>query len=180
MATVAEKINTGFICTYLAANEIAGGKLVGGQIDPRLPKLIYAQTMGLQYLYNLSPANADLEVIGNFLIAICRHWAKAQSILGTSGGAVAPITGSSLPKPYEFTISASSTPLSNGQASVTLDGTGGNRDFRGFNVIFFRGTVPQSPLNTESSYFGWDSVTGLFTVFPAAFSTELFQIYPIG
>lgn len=173
MLTTQEKINTGFICGYLASNELAGGNKVGGLIDPRLPKLLYAQTMGLQMLYTLDPTNADLEIIGNFLISICKHYAKAQSILGTSGGSISPISGgsSALPLTLDFIVSGSSQ-IPTGGTTLSLP------TFIGFPVNFSRGGTAQYTTNPGdgSSYFSWDIVTGIFSCSPAASVGEQFRI----
>lgn len=176
MLTVQEKIDTGRVCGYLASNEIAGGKRVGGEIDPRLPSLLYSVTTGLEWLYELDNANTDLELIGNYLISICRHYAKAQSILALGGGgSVSPISPITLPDPYDFIVSASSF-IATGVSSISIP------LFVGYNISFDRGGQPQYTTDPGdgSSFFGWNRVTGLFTISGPAFAGEQFRITPIG
>lgn len=172
--TTQQQINTGRVCAYLAENSLASGRLHGGAQDIRLPSLLYNITEGLEQLYTLDSSHADLTMIGNYLISICKDYAKAQRILALGGGgSVATIVGG-LPRPEEFVVSASSS-IVTGASSLVIP------RFIGYNLLFVRNFIPQSTINLEdgSSYHSWDKTTGTFTCSPAAGVGELFQLIPV-
>lgn len=88
--TTQQQIDIGKICQVLAANELQGGKKVGATLDTRLPSLLNIVTDTLEDLYTLSPSNADVPIIGDYLISICRNQPKAQAYTAGSGS-VAPV-----------------------------------------------------------------------------------------
>lgn len=74
-------------------------------------------------------------------------------------------------------------PLADGDAGVTLDGTGGMPDLRGYNINFFRGGIIQYTNDPEdgSTYYSWDKVTGILLLLgpiPEASLTEQMRITP--
>lgn len=162
------------ISQYLCLVDIQKGGLYADGIDLTLPRKIYLVRKNLSWLYNLDPTDDRLIPIANYLYWLCDRWVLiAQNITG-SGGAVAPIAGNTQ-TPYEFIVDASTSFIIDGQSSKTITA------FIGFNVIFVRNNITQSTvdLGGGSSYFNWSKSTGLFTIFPAAFENELFQIYPV-
>ncbi len=174
MLTTQQKIDVGNVCEVLAANELQGGKRHGATLDERLPGLLNLVTETLEDLYTIDSSNEDIEVIGNYLISICRHYARANALLSLGGGgAVAPITPTTAPDPLIFIVDASTTPIINGQSSKTIT------DFIGYNLSFARGGIWQSTVATEPSYYTWNKVTGLFTCFDAAMTGELFILMPV-
>ena len=120
-----------------------------------------------------SYTNVNARGVANYLYWLCGIFAlEGQYIItGTGGGSVVPINPGATPNPVEFEVNASSF-MVNGQSSVYIP------SFIGYNLLFVRNNVPQSIINTGASYFSWNKVTGLFTCNPAAFTGELFQLYP--
>lgn len=184
--TTQQQINIGRLCGLYASNEIASGQKKGGLIDPRLPNLIYAVTQALVWMDELDSETVDLNIVGNYLISICRHQLKAQGVLEiTSGGEVAPISGS-IPtiNDLDFIVSATSY-ISTGESVVTFDGTNGLPDLRGYSIDFFRSGQPMYTATPPDGrlYYSWNKVTGQFqllstdiTVDPSAQVDEQFRI----
>ena len=171
--TIPQIINSAKISQYLAAQDVSRGALFGARVAPQTPLILYTERKSVEYIYDLDPSDTSLVQTSNYLYSLCRGYnLKAQSVTGT-GGTVSPITPPITVSPLQFTVDASGTPFISGQSSATLD------SFIGYNLLFARGGIPQSTLNTESTYYSWDKNTGTFTVTPAAVLGELFQIYPI-
>jgi|GEM_PF-1760915 len=182
--TVAQSIIRGKISGYLAGNDNAKGNLFGGRLAA--PGSILTITMvyyGLMWgSEGGAQTDASLRNVSNYLIWLCGQYGmEAQAISqGAGGGTVIPGTPSNVPNPYDWEVTALSEPLADGESSVTLDGTNGTIDYRGYNVDVLRNGVGQNTTNNGGTYFTFSRVTGLFTVFPAASSGELFRITPIG
>ncbi len=174
--SVQDKIDIGGLSSLYASNDLASGKTYGGAQDKRLPFLIWVFTEGIILMQEYSYPTEDTDKVGNYLLSICRDQLKAEAVLElNNGGTVAPITGGgSVPNPYDFEVSSTSTPLANGESLVTIT------LFIGFNVIFFRNNIPQSTINNGGSYFSWNRLTGQFQCFPAAATSEIFTIMPVG
>lgn len=123
----------------------------------------------------------DNEAIGvsNYLYWLCGKFAlEAQYITnGIGGGVVIPVSPIIptppvvTPNPLDFEITSSSF-MVDGQSSVSIP------TFIGYNLLFVRNNIAQSTVNLGNSYYNWDKVTGVFTCFPAATTSELFQLYP--
>jgi hypothetical protein len=173
--TTPQQISIGALCALYTSNENASGQKAGGVIDKRLPHLIYAVNQGLKWLYEYDSDNEDLDTIGNYLISICRHQFRAQGVLAlNNGGTISPIVPSRTPpNPLDFIVSATSTVVTGG-TSVSLP------QYIGYNVDFSRGGIMQNTtsLGDGSSYYSWNIVTGVFTIYPAATEGELFRIMP--
>lgn len=173
-------------CVY-ASNELDKGSVVSGLLDKKLPSLIHCTRQGLEWLYELDPSNEDIYTIENYLTSICKHWLRAENSL-VGGGIVTSTTSSSSSSasPIDWLVSGTASgtaPLSTGQTTVTLDGSGGMPDLRGFNVDFFRGGIPQYTTSTGdgSNYYNWSSATGAFTLLgttPEAQLGEQMRISP--
>lgn len=185
--TVQQQLNIANACSIYASNELVSGKVDGGLLDERLPSLLFATRQGLEWLYELDPTNEDLTPIGNGLIAICKHYAKAENEI-VGGGSVPSVNpNTALPQPIDWRVSgtASATaPLATADTSVVLDGTNGMPDLRGYNVAYTRGGIPQYTTNPGdgSNYYGWDRLTGLFQLLgsaPSAVLGEQMRIDPI-
>lgn len=119
-----------------------------------------------------STGDSNLRKCANYLYWLCGGYAlTAQGISGTGG--VAPIVANfDLPAPYDFTVTNTSFIIA-GQQSKSIN------NFIGFNILFIRGGIVQSQNDQGdgSSYFTWNSVTGLLNVYPEANLTEQFIIY---
>ena len=182
--TTLEQISIGRLSAVYTSNELDSGERHGGTIDPRLPTLQYMVTEGLQMLYDLDPTHDDLIPIGHYLISICRHQFKAEAVLQLdNGGTVAPIVPNAPPNDIDFIVSDTSL-IATGETSITLDGTSGNPDLRGYNIDFFRNGTTQyvTPQPGSGQYYSWNNVTGVFRLLPtsggAATEGEAFRISP--
>lgn len=194
IATIAEAIVRGDISIYLAANNNANGALFGKRLaSPGSPRTIAMVTDALRWGYDGgAQTEISLRETTNFLIWLIGIYGQ-QSIAisgGSGGGSIIPTTGSPLPNPYDWVVGAttsSTSPLKDGDTTVTLDGTNGTQDYRGYNIDLIRGDYPQyttPPPDGMSTYHSWNRVTGQLTLlaattpFGAAQSTERFRIIP--
>lgn len=117
--------------------------------------------------------NSTLVLTANYLYSLCRGYnLKAQSVTG-GGGTIAPVNPNTEPLPLQFIVAATGTTFISGQSSVILV------SYIGYNLLFSRGGIPQSTIDTESSYYSWNRNTGLLVISPNAVLGELFQIYPV-
>lgn len=159
-----------------AIGEYKKKSLTGSSVDPDLYRKIYIERTSLEWQLSQNPTDSDNILVGqtNYVYDLCfPYMLEAQSISGSGGLVIDPVT-SGFPDPYDFVVAASSTPIKDGDSSVTLS------NFIGLNIIFNRSNVPQSTIDTGGSYYSWVKSTGLFTCFPAAVTGELFQIIPVG
>lgn len=92
-------------------------------------------------------------------------------ITGTGGGSVVPISPGSTPNPIDFVVNSTSF-MVDGQSTVTIP------QYVGYNLLFVRSGVPQTTITSQSTYFSWNKITGIFTCSPAAVNGEIFQFYP--
>lgn len=181
--TIAEIIEIGRATTYLSANYTSRQQLFGGNVTKPAPPVQIAIVTDALDWGNAGGAQTaqSLRSTANYLYWLCGMFQlQAQNAInGPGGGSVIPITPTMVtPNPYDFEVSAISFPLANGGSSVTLDGTGGTQDYRGFNVELLRGGLGQNTTNTGSSYYTWNKVTGLFSISPAVVTGELIRISP--
>lgn len=172
--TVAQKLVIAEICEYLITIAIDKGGLYGNGIDLELPTKIYNIRTTIQTQYEKDPSDSTLEATTNYLYGMCMFNLRAQQISG-GGGIVAPTTGVNYPSPYQFTVAASGTFMVDGQTSQIIT------SFIGYNLLFIRGNIAQSTVDQGggSSYYGWSKNTGVFTIYPAAVTGELFQVFPV-
>lgn len=116
--------------------------------------------------------DTNLRKCANYLYWLCGGYAlKAQGISGTGG--VAPIVANfDLPAPYDFTVTNTSFIIA-GQQSKSIT------NFVGYNILLIRGGIVQSQNDQGdgSSYYTWNSVTGLLNIYPEASLSEQFLIY---
>jgi len=119
-----------------------------------------------------STGDENLRRCANYLYWLCGGYAlTAQGISGEGG--VAPIVANfDLPEPYDFTVSNTSFIIA-GQQSKSIT------NFITYNILFVRGGIVQSKNDPGdgSSYYTWNSTTGLFNVYPEAALGETFLIY---
>jgi hypothetical protein len=153
------------------SNKLSGGKLHGGLLDEKNPTLIYLVRQALEWLYDLDPADEDLDTIGNYLIAICPDAPRAEAAI-IGGGSTPTITNATAPERIDFVTSVSSY-IVTGASSKNIP------SFIGFNLEFDRNGIPQSTVNTEASYFTWDISLGNFTCSPALSEGELVALIPV-
>lgn len=181
MATILpvdEIIELGDVSIYLSANYVAKRRLFGGSIiKPTPPVQIAWVTDALRWGYEGgAQTDQSLRQTANYAYWLYgKFQLEAQNIIdGAGGGSVAPTpAGTTLPNPLDFEVSASTT-VATGETSVTIS------QFIGYDVNFSRGGIMQNTtsLGDGSSYYAWNRVTGLFSVYPAAAEGELFRIMP--
>lgn len=177
MPTVARILQLAPVACYLASNRTAKGGLFGPPVDPRLPIVIFMVHKILKKIYDLDPTYEAVQQrnVADYLYELIQKYAfRAASIVdNNAGGQIATQTGIVVQSPYDFEVTASSF-IATGEDSVTIS------EFIGLNVNFRRGGVSQNTTNLGdgSSYYSWNIVTGLFTIYPAATAGELFRIEP--
>jgi hypothetical protein len=109
---------------------------------------------------------------------------KFQSIAGCTGGSglgtpldpYNPIPGgSSATEPLDFIVNATDSPILAGQSTIVLP------QFIGYNLEFHRGGQPQYTTNPGdgTTYYFWNKVTGVFSIFGPAQLNEPFRIVPV-
>lgn len=174
--TIPEAIQNGYVSSYLAAIYNAKQGLFGGALAaPTSPIKIKMVSDGLSWgYYGAAQTEASLFSVGKYLQWLSgKWWLEAGNVTG-SGGSVTPITpGSITVAALDFIVSVSST-IAAGETSITLT------QFIGYDVNFFRGGVAQYTTDPGdgSTYYSWNSVTGLFTISVAAQLGEQFRISP--
>lgn len=75
--------------------------------------------------------------------------------------------------PEDFVVNDVDSFMLDGESSKTLT------DFIGYNLLFFRGGIVQSTVNTELSYYTWNKATGAFTCSPAMSTDETIKLMPL-
>lgn len=174
MLTVPQKIAIAEISQYLCVVYIEKGGLNGNGMDLLLPRKIECIRKSIQYRYDRTPNDATLEETSNYLLAMCALvYLPASIIAATSTGGGSTSIGGNTQVPYNFIVDASTSFMVNGESSKTIS------SFIGYNLLFARGGIVQSTINTESSYYSWDKATGLFTCSPALVTSELILLAAI-
>lgn len=173
LISIGEIIELGDVSTYLSLKYQDEGKLFGARLDGISPKSIAIVTDALRWQYESFPEDENLRKVANYLYWMCgKFQIEAQFIIqGVGGGIVSVLNPFATPNPLEFTVDGSSI-ISDGESSATLT------QFIGYNVLFVRNNVPQSTIDNGGSYFSWNKTNGQFTISQAAYTGELFQIYP--
>lgn len=190
--TIAETIDIGDASVFLSGNDNSKGSLFGKRLaSPTSPVLIAIVTDAIRWEYDTYPTDETLRGSCNYLLWLCgRYRLEAQAaISGGGGGTVIPGGGGSggtgtMPNPLDWIVSdtiSSAAPLGRGDSTVTLDGTLGNVDFRGYNIDFFRGGQPQYTTDPQdgSTWYYWNRVSGLFIIYGEAQEGEPMRISPI-
>lgn len=176
MATIGRILELAPTCCYLANDA-----KYKSQLFSKRPKslqnqatLIYIYWKILNYFYEQDPTYDGLYAPAQYLFELEQKFAfKAANIVdGGGGGSIAPITPTTLPSPYYFEVDDASF-IANGESSKQFPAT-----WQGYNMVFARGGETQTTVNTEPSYFTWDSSTAIMTISPAAVTSELFAIIP--
>lgn len=172
--TVNQVINNGYISSYLAALYNDNRKLFGGALAaPDSDKTILMVTDALNWAYQGgSQTSNSLVGVANYLIWLCGKFGlQAQVITGT-GGTVQPVAPINFtPARIDFTVTGSSI-IPSGGSSLLLT------NFIGYQLDFIRNGIPQSTLNTEPSYFTWNTNTGSFSCSPSLNAGELVSLIP--
>ena len=176
MPTVARILQLAPVASYLANSRAAKGGLFGPALDPRLGILIFMVHKILKKIYDLDPTYQATQqrVVADYLYELIIKYAfrSAAIVDGNNGGQIAPATGLVIVQPYDFEVTDDSF-ISTGESSIIIT------RFIGLNVNFRRNGVSQNTTNIGTgSYYSWNSVTGLFTIFDVATAGELFRIEP--
>lgn len=173
LSTIDEIIDLGDVSTYLSLKYQDDGKLFGAKLDGVSPKSIAMVTDALRWQYESLPEDENLRKVANYLYWMCgKFQVEAQFILQGAGGGIVNILNPFVaPAPLEFIVSES-TAVADGDTTANFT------EFIGYNILFIRNNVPQSVINNGGSYFLWNKTTGEFTISQAAYTGELFQIYP--
>ena len=173
MPTNAIILSNAPIASVLAGNDISKGTLFGQRIDPLLDQKIYCEYFKIKKIYDLDPTYTGMTAACLYLWELMgKYGIQAQAYTG-GGGSVAGITSGNAPLPYNFIVDASTSFMVNGESSKTIS------SFIGYNLLFARGGIVQSTINTEASYYSWDKATGLFTCSPALVTSELILLAAI-
>lgn len=175
MYTVSQIIDIAKISEYLARLDQQKGSLFGQRVAPNTAMVLYMERKAVEYYYDNDPTNTTLAQTSWYLYSLCRGYnLRANNILnGGSGGSVSPITPPSPPQPYQFIVAASGNLINDGGTSATITA------FIGYGILFVRNGIPQSTLDTQPSYYSWDSTTGQFNISGPAYLSEEFIIYAI-
>lgn len=189
--TIPNSILRGDISTYLSANDNSKGLLFGKRVaSPGSSLMILMVTDALRWGYDGgAQTNESLFETSNYLVWLTGLYGRqADFIIGsTSGGGTVIPGGDVIPmlNPYDWrvgTITTEGSPLKAGDTEVTLDGTNGTRDFRGYNIEFYRGSQPDYTTNPGdgSVFYYWNRLTGRFALLNgAAQLDEPMRISPV-
>lgn len=193
LLTIPEIIEVGKVSTYLSLNYVSKKALFGNSvINPIPPNLITMSWYALEWGYDGNSGaqtDASLRQTGNYCYWLYgKFQLQAQRIINGAGGGGSVIptpSGGSLPNPYDWivgTITTADAPLKEGDTTITFDGTNGTRDFRGYNINFFRSGLTEYTTNPTdgTTHYSWNRVTGEFTLLNgAAQLTERMRITPV-
>lgn len=145
----------------------------GGSVEEELDWRIYMTRKDVEYEYAQDPTSENLYAMGNFLYALCFPYVlTAQFNGGGSGGQVTPTSPTGIASPYYFIVSAS-TPIATGGTTLNLPSS-----WTGHSLSFARNGVVQTDVDTEPTYFSYDTATRILIITPAAVEGELFAIEP--
>lgn len=171
ISTIPETILIGRTANYKSVVSVGENALYGERVTKQPdPVMIAMITDALAWHYETNPSDSTLRGVANYAIWIYGLF-QVQARSGSGGGSVIPINPGINPDPLYFTVAADS-PIPNGSSTLSLP------TFIAHNVIFSRGGIEQTQLNTEPTYFTWNKATGEFICFPAAITSELFSINP--
>ena len=180
------KVSVGLSFNYTSTKAYFGGTV----IKPIPPVQVAIIASALEWGYEGGQAEQPLRNEGNYLWwMLSKFGLQAQSaVIGGGGGSVVPTpANNTLPNQLDWKVSDTASgiaPLADQEGAVTLDGTGGMPDLRGFNIDFARGGVWQNttPLGDGSTYYYWNKVTGLFQLLgglPAQGAAQLGELMRI-
>lgn len=93
--TIEQKINIGKLSEAYAVADIKKSGYEGGGVDLKLPRKIYLIRTALETIYNLDSSNQYLDLISNYLIALCSKYYLEANAHINSGGSIVPVTPSS-------------------------------------------------------------------------------------
>jgi len=172
--SVAQIIRIAKISQYLCSVEIMKQGLFGGGIDLELPEKIKNVRDDVEYWYDLDSTDDTLRETSNYLYALCGRFAMAAQGVTGGGGSISPTNPNvSLPAPIEFVVNDTDSQILAGGSSLLIP------SYIGYNLIFSRGNIPQTMINTGGTYFSWDRDAGLFVCYGDAQLDEIFSLNAI-
>lgn len=170
MPTIPEIITIAKGSQPLCANDVARKVYGGLGVDLLLPRKIYMVRKNVERIYGQDPDDETLPATANYLYALCGKYGLAAQHKNGTAGTIAAISTGEAPAQLNFTVAASGTTLVDGQSSVTLS------SFIGFNLVVVKNGTGLTQITSAPVYYTWNKTTGLFTVSPAAFLGDEFQI----
>jgi len=177
IATISEVIERGEVSIYLSGNDNSKGAMFGSRRAAPGSQVTIAMITDALNWGNAGGAQSaeDLRQMANYLTwLIGRYGQQAEYILeGSGGGAVIPGGGGTLATPLYFYVSASSF-VATGETTVTMP-----TSWTGYNLAFSRNGVVQTTVDTEPTYFSYDTDSREFICTPAAVEGELFALIPV-
>lgn len=175
--TVPQIIEIAKYSQVFANSAASKGGIFKPVVDPLLGIKIYVIRKDVEDVYNYNPNWPGLVQTANYLYGLCGRYALAAWAVisnGGGGGSITPIPPTGTLQYLEFVVSDSSA-IPTGGSQYTFDTI--PYDYRGFELIFNRGNIPQGRLDNGNTYFTWNSLSGAFQCFPAATVDEDFQFY---
>lgn len=172
--TIQQTINNGYIASFLAAIYNDNQNLMNGALAA--PSNTVTIKMVADALYWGWSGNAQtaesLTGVANYLIYLGSKFFLQATVITGTGGTVQPIAPiNTTPSRIDFIVSGSS-PIPSGGSSLLLT------SFMGYQLNFVRNGIPQSTLNTEPSYFSWNTNNGSFSCYPVLNAGELVSLIP--
>lgn len=150
---------------------------IGGSQEFDLDIQLYNARKDLEYSYEQSPNSNETFQIGQYVVSLMGEYLFAAMAATGGSGSTGTIT-SITPTPLEFVVSSNSF-IPTGANSKNIP------QFKGYNILFIRGNITQSTVNTGNgeTYYSWDRLTANFNLYGTpngdANEGELFQLYPI-
>jgi len=87
MLGVADIIKIAKVSQYLSEVAIRKNILIGGNLDPRLPVIIYDVRKDVEFMYDMNPSEPSLVETSNYLYWLCGEFAlQAQYVIAQGGG----------------------------------------------------------------------------------------------
>lgn len=89
MLSVPDIIKIAKVAQYLSEVSIRRNVLTAGDLDPRLPIIIYDVRKDVEFMYDINPSEPSLVQTSNYLYWLCGDYAlQAQYVIAQGGGGV--------------------------------------------------------------------------------------------
>lgn len=127
VAPINSIINYAKISQYLSANDISRNKMLrGGDLMPRLSRLIYIVRKQVEGRYSVSPSDPTLDATANYLYALCGKYINQAKLIIGAGGTGTIINPSNnvistiISRNVEFRVGEVGAPMIEGESSIVL------------------------------------------------------------